>query len=201
MSDHTPGLGKSPADRALERIDSVVDDLNRRRRIDAAVEEDDHPASGFADADVVNVAQAPLSGRRLGKRSLDSAREIGLGQLSLRLGFSRLDVGLDLDALADFVSDGVLELGGKRMGVAERHRPIDFEIEGDRLAPFDLLDGDVVHRQAAPGCNHQHPLEDRFVVELERVGGNGEIGLWPSPGDARLQLGLDRGDALERQGA
>ena len=59
----------------------------------------------------------------------------------------------------------------------------------------------MVHRQAAPGCNHQHPLEDRFVVELERVGGNGEIGLWPPPGDARLQLGLDRGDALERQGA
>ena len=96
------------------------------------MEEDDHPASGFADADVVNVAQAPLRRRRLGERSLDAVGEIGLGQSSARLGFSRLDVGLDLDALADFASDGVLELGGKRMGVAERHRPIDFEIEGDR---------------------------------------------------------------------
>ena len=60
------------------------------------------------------------------------------------------------------------------MGVAERHRAVDFEIEGDSLAPFDVLDGDVVHRQASPRCDHQHPLEDRFVVELERIGGDGQ---------------------------
>ena len=79
--------------------------------------------------------------------------------------------------------------------------PVDFEIERDGLAPFDLLDGDVVHRQASARRDHQHALEDRFVVELERIGGDGQFGLGPPPGDARFQLGLDRRDPLERQGA
>ena len=110
----------------------------------------------------------------------------GSASCPLRFRLGRLDVGLDLDVLADFLGDGVFELGGERVGVAERHRPVDFEIEGDGLAPFDLLDGDVVHRQASPRRDHQHALEDRFVVELERIGGEGQIGLGPPPGDARF---------------
>ena len=119
--------------------------------------------------------------------------------LDFRLG--RLDVGLDLDVLADFLGDRVFELGGEPMGVAERHRAIDFEIERDGLAPVDVLDGDVVHRQASARGDHQHPLEDRLVVERERIGGDGQFGLRPLSGDPGLQLGLDRRDAFERQGA
>jgi hypothetical protein len=37
-------FGKSLPDRALERIDGVVNGLDRRRRIGAAVEEDKHAA-------------------------------------------------------------------------------------------------------------------------------------------------------------
>ena len=63
------------------------------------------------------------------------------------------------------------------MSVAERHCAVDFEIEGDGLAPLDILDGDMVHRQAAARGDHQHALEDRLVVERERIGGDGQFGL------------------------
>ena len=66
---------------------------------------------------------------------------------------------------------------------------------------FDVLDGDMVHLQAAPRRDHQHPLEDRLVVERERVGGDGQFGLRPAPRDPGLQLGLDRRHAFERQSA
>ena len=87
------------------------------------------------------------------------------------------------------------------MRLAERHRAVDLEIEGDGLAPFDVLDGDMVHRQAPARRDQQHALEDRLVVERERIGGDGQLGLGPAPRDARLRLGLDRRDALERQRA
>ena len=108
----------------------------------------------------------------------------GLRQLPARLRLGRLDVGLDLDVVADLCGDRVLKLGGEPMGVAERHRAVDLEIEGDSLAPFNVLDGHVVHRQAAARGDHQHPLEDRLVVERERIGGDRQFGLRPFSGDA-----------------
>jgi hypothetical protein len=34
----------------------------------------------------------------------------------------------------------------------------------------------VVHRQASARRNHEHALEQRFVVELERIRGEGQFG-------------------------
>ena len=87
------------------------------------------------------------------------------------------------------------------MSVAERHRAVDFEIEGDGLAPFDVLDNDMMHRQASARRDHQHPLEDGLVVEPERVGGKGQIGLGPASDDAGLKLRLERRYTFEREGA
>ena len=91
--------------------------------------------------------------------------EVRLGQLPAGLRLGRLDMGLDFDVLADLLGDRIFKLGGEPMGVAERHRAVDFEIEGDGLARFDVLDGDMVHRQAPARRDHQHALEDRLVVE------------------------------------
>jgi hypothetical protein len=110
-------------------------------------------------------------------------------------------VGLDFDVLADFARDRILKFGGEPMSVAERHRAVDLKIERNGLARFDILDGDVVHRQAAARGDHQHPREDRLVVERERVGGDGQFSLRPFPGDTGLELGLDPGHAFERQSA
>ena len=72
------------------------------------------------------------------------------------------------------------------MRVAKRHRAVDLEIEGDGLPRFDVLDGDMVHRQASARGDHQHPLEDRLVVEGERIGGDRQFGLRPFSSDAGL---------------
>ena len=110
-----------------------------------------------------------------------------LGQLPACLRLGWLDVGLDLDVVADLRGDRVFELRGEPMSVAERHRAVDFEIEGDGLARFDILDGDMVHRQASARRDHQHPLEDRLVVERERIGGDGQFGLGPAPDDSAIE--------------
>ena len=55
-------------------------------------------------------------------------------------------------------------------------------------------------RPSARG-DHQHALEDRLVVELERVGGDGHFRLGPPPGDPGLKVSLDRRDAFQGQGA
>ena len=87
------------------------------------------------------------------------------------------------------------------MGVAKNDGAIDFEVERDGLPRFNVLDGHMVHGQASARGDHQHPLEDRLVIEREWIGGDGQFGLRPFSGDPGLQLGLDRRDAFERQGA
>src|ERR1700679_2539134 len=96
---------KSLLDRALERIDGVVNGLDRRRRIGATVEENEHAARGFAHPHVVDVAHTSLLGGCCGERGLDAVREIRLRQLPAQLRLRRLDVGLDFDVVADFRRD------------------------------------------------------------------------------------------------
>ncbi len=92
--------------------------------------------------------------------------------------------------LTDFGGDRLVEVGSDGMGGAQGHRAVDLEIERDALAPVDVLDGDMMHRQPPPRGDQQHPLEDRLVVERDRVGGDGEIRLRPSLADPRRKLRL-----------
>ena len=133
-----PGaLQEKPPDRALERIRQRRERSRPAfRRIDMAMEENKHAARGFAHPHVVDVAHAPLLGGRGGERGFDAVREVRLRQLPARLRLGRLDVGLDLDVVADLRGDRVFKLGREPMSVAERHRAIDLEIESDGLAPL-----------------------------------------------------------------
>ena len=110
MPDDPSRFRKSFPDRALERIDGVMDRLDRRLGIDMAVEEDKHAAWGFAHPHVVDVAHASLLGGCRGEGSLDAASEVRLRQLTARFRLSRLDMGLDFDVLADLCGDRVFEL-------------------------------------------------------------------------------------------
>ena len=110
-------------------------------------------------------------------------------------------MGLDLDALADLLGDSVFQFARDAMRLAKRHRAVDLEVERDALAPPDMLDGDVVHRQAPARRDHQHALEDRFIIERERIGGDGHVRLRPAPHDAPVEVGFDRAHPFERQGA
>ena len=145
--------GKACRDRALERIDGVVNGLDRRRRIDAAVEEDNHAAGGFAHADVVNVAQAPLRGGRL-RRAKPRCGGRGRARPIARCASGSAGSMWVSTSTPSPISSAMASSSSEAsaMRVAERHRAVDFEIEGDGLAPFDLLDGDMVHRAglAAP---------------------------------------------------
>ncbi len=67
-------FGKRLPHRAFERIDGVVDSLDRRRRIGAAMEEDEHAAGGLAHPHIMDVAHAPLLGGCGGERGFDAVR-------------------------------------------------------------------------------------------------------------------------------
>src|ERR1700733_15793581 len=102
MAHNSTRLRKGLPHRTLERIDRIVDGLDRGLGIDAAVKQDNDAARGLAHPNIVDVAQAPLRRSRCGERSLDATDEMGLGQLTLGFRLGRFDVGLHFDALADF---------------------------------------------------------------------------------------------------
>ena len=87
------------------------------------------------------------------------------------------------------------------MRVAQTHASVDFEIERHALALADVLDRDVMDEQAPPAGDQLHALEHGLVVERQRIGGDGQRDIGPPARDRRGDFRLDRGDALQRQGA
>ena len=80
-------------------------------------------------------------------------------------------MGLDLDVGAEVGRDRRFELAGDFVGVGKAHPAVDFEVERDALAPADVLDAEVVDKQAPAAGDEQNALEQGLVVERHRIGG------------------------------
>ena len=110
-------------------------------------------------------------------------------------------MGLDFDVGAQFVLDRVFEQRRDFVRARQAQAPVDFEIERHALALVDVLHGEMMDEQAAPASDQQHALEHGFVVERPGIGGDGQRDVRPLTRDRLGDLRVDRGDALERQGA
>src|SRR5277367_5988034 len=202
VADEAQNFGKLAAHGRLERVDLAVGGLDRRFRIDATVENAEIAAIGRAKTHVVDLAQASVFRRLTGKCVQEPARQLGIGVAPRQFArLQRFDMGFHFDVGAQFVFDRVFQLGRHLMRLAQTHPALDLEIERDAGAALDTLDCDVMDEQTPPARDHLHPLEHGFIVERERIGRDGELRRGPARRERRLDIRLDRGDALERQRA
>jgi len=202
MADDARDVWELTADGALQRIDPIMRHFDRDRWIDPTMEDDEMAVGGRANAHVVNIAQHGAARRIAGQRGANRRGERGFGFAAADLEhFQGLDMRLDFDVGAEFVLDGGFELRRDIVRVGEGHAPVDFEIERHRGPLANLVDGDMVHEEPPPRGDQLHPLQHRFVIERQRVGGERQRRLRPSAGDRIGDVGFDRRDALERQRA
>jgi len=122
--------------------------IDRRRRIDAAVEDDERAVGAKAHAHVMHFAQPTVRGRgrAQGARHFIDQRRIG-GRAVDFSRFDRLDMGFNLHVGADLIADRRFQRARNLMRLGEPHAAIDFKIEADAFARVDFLDGDMVDRQ------------------------------------------------------
>src|SRR3569832_222505 len=146
MADDALDLRRAGLERALQRVDIVVDVVNRELGVAPAVEVDDLAVLGLAHAHVMHVANDAASGRLLAPRDRHGSdalrRSLAAGHV-LRL--QRLDMGLDLDAVSEFGFDRVLERVGGFMRRAESMPAIDSEISGHPPLATQSVHRDMAH--------------------------------------------------------
>ena len=128
--------------------------------------------------DIVDVADAALAGDELAQHGLDlllaASGEVLAGQDPFR---QRLDMAFHLDIMAELAADGGFENRRFLMRLFQRHLAVDLEIEADRSADADALDGQMMDGEALVLSDEAHALRDRFIIERDRIGGDGDIGI------------------------
>jgi hypothetical protein len=129
----------------LDAIDDLVHRLDRLVSRQAAVVVHEEPLAVAPYTDIVDVADATLAGDELAQHGLDflfaAVGEVLAGQDPLR---QRFDMAFDLDILAEFAADGRLKNSRFLMRLFQCHLAVDLEIETDRRADADTLDGQVM---------------------------------------------------------
>ena len=106
---------------------------------------------------------------------LDAVRRGVATQRQFR--FQRLDVGVDLDVLAELVADAALQLMGDVVGGGERHLAVDLEIDADGELAAEIVHGDVVDGEAGIAGDHHDAFADALIVARHRHGGECQIGV------------------------
>ena len=119
----------------------------------------------------------------------------------LIIRLQRLDMGVDLHLRSQFLADRVFEPARDVVRGTERQRSVDLEIEGDREPSFDLVHGDVMHRQRAVARDDHDPFEHGLVVECARFRGYCHLGGRPFGAHGFDDTVLERRHPIERQRA
>ena len=134
----------------------------------------------------------------------DSADLDGLDALGRGIGaerqfrFQRLDMGVDLDVLAEFLADVPLQLLGDVVGGVQRHLAVDFEVDADGELAAEIVHGDMVDGEAGIAGDHHDALANALVVARDRHRGEGQVGVVERACDRGLRLSLDLLDAVDR---
>src|SRR5262249_30979170 len=136
------------------------------------------------------------------QRGLDGGNPVGRGVGAVRqLRLQRLDMGIDLDVLAELRADVALEVVGDVVGVAQRHFAVDLEVDADDQLFAEVVHRDVVHGKAGIAGDHHDALAQALIVARHRYRGEGQIGIAERLANGGLRLALDLLDAVDRIGA
>ena len=99
---------------------------------------------GIAHPYIMDIVNGPASGksRQCGPDRVDAlGRGIGTQR---QFGFQRLDMGIDLDVVAEFLADVPFEFLGDVVGCGERHFAVHFEVDADGELAAEIVHGDMV---------------------------------------------------------
>src|SRR5262245_29734540 len=201
VTDHALDAGEGAAQRALDLVDALMHPDHAHRGGGAAMEVDDLAGLGVAHPHIMDVVDGAVGGE-LRQRSLDGGDAVGRGVGAVRkLRLQRLDMGVDLDVLAELLADVALEVVGDVVGVDQRHLAVDLEVDADDQLFAEVVHRDVVHGKAGIAGDHHDALTHALVVAGYRHRGKGEIGVAERLADGGLRLALDLLDAVDRIGA
>ena len=124
-------VGNARRKRALDLVDVLMDLDDAHRRRGAAMKVDDFAGVGVAHPHIVDVMDGAIGGEAR-QRGLDGLDAVGRGVGAVRqFRFQRLDMGIDLDVLAEILADASLQLVRDVVGGGQRHVAVDLEVDAD----------------------------------------------------------------------
>ena len=112
-----------------------------------------------------------------------------------------LDMGIDLDGGAELGGDCAFQAVGYVMRLAEREPAVDFQVERDRQAILQVVDGHMMDGKRAVARDDHDAIDHGLVVERHRIGGDGRLGAGQMLANGGGDLLLERADAIERHRA
>src|SRR6266404_6344160 len=189
------------AQRTLDLVDVLVNLDHAHRRRGAAVEVHDFAGVGIAHPHAMDVMDRAIGGeaRQRGLDGFDALRRGIAANRQFRL--QRLDVGVDLDVLAEFLADVPLQFMGDGVGCGERHIAVNLEIDADGELAAEIVHGDVVDGETGIAGNHHDAFAHTLVVARDRHGGECQVGIAKRLGHRLLRPAFDLLDAVDRIGA
>ena len=87
------------------------------------------------------------------------------------------------------------------MRLAQRKRAVDFEIEADGKLVMQVMDRNVVNREALVPRHDHDPFDDGLVVERVGLRRNTHLRARQFAADRVFEIRFDRGDTVERKRA
>ena len=120
---------------------------------------------------------APSAGKAR-QRGLDGLDALGRGVGAVRqFRLQRLDMGVDLDVLAEILADAALQLVGDVVRRGQRHVAVDLEVDADGQLAAEIVHGDMVDGEAGIAGDHHDALAHALIVARHRHRGEGQVGV------------------------
>ena len=168
-------VGDDPADipmallqARLDAIDVIMDMFHRLLWCTIAMIVQEQALIVAAQTDRMDVAQALVPGSKIEQVPGDGVGQFRLGIMAFKQALRlRLDVALDLGIATEFTANGILQNGGGVMGLAERHRAINFEIETYCELAIDLLHREMVYGKIAARGDEHDLLENALTIKFD----------------------------------
>src|ERR1700704_7196617 len=192
---------KRAAQRTFDLVDVLVDLDHAHRGRGAAMEVHDFTGVGVADPYAMDVVDLAIGGkaRQCAPDGLDTiGRGIGT-QRQFRL--QGLDVGVDLDILAEFLADAALQLMGNFVRGRQRHLAVDFEVDAHGELAAEVMHGNMVDGETGIAGDHHDAFAYALIVARDRHGGECQVGIAKQFCHRVLRPLLDPVDAVDRIGA